>query len=75
MCFCLQIVKLKHTSHEEFERLNWLPATYRFKQCVNSIVFKCFNEQCPNCLNEVFDVAPKSNFQLRSSFQKSKCPF
>ena len=73
--FCLQLDKLKHISHEEFERLNWLPVTYRFKQCVNTIVFKYFNEQCPNYLNEVFDVAVENNYQLRGSFQKLKCPF
>ena len=50
--------------------------TYRFKQCVNNtIVFKYFNEQCPNYLNEVFDVAVENNFQLRDSFQKLECPF
>ena len=46
-----------------------------FKQCVNAIVFKYFNEKCPNYLNEVFDIAVKKNFQLRGNFQKSKCPF
>ena len=71
----MQLDKLKHISHEEFERFNQLPVTCRFKQCVNSIVFKYFNEQCPNYLNEVFDVATESNLQLRSSFQKLKCPF
>ena len=75
MCFCLQLDKLKHISYEEFERLNWLPVTYRFKQCVNAIVFKYFIEQCPNYLNEVFDVAVENNFQLRGSFQKLKYPF
>ena len=70
MRFCLWSDKLKHIPHEEFERLNWLPVTYRFKQCVISIVFKYFNEQCPNYLNEVSGVATKSNFQLRNSFQK-----
>ena len=74
MHFFLQLNKSKHISHEEFERLNWLPLTYRFKQCVNSIVFKYFNEQCPNYLSEVFNVATESNVQLRGSFQKSK-PF
>ena len=44
--------------------------TYRFKQCVNAIAFKYFNEQCPNYLNEVFNVAAENNFQLRGSFQK-----
>ena len=49
--------------------------TYRFKQCINSIFFKYFSEQCPNYLNEVFDVATESNFQLRSTSQKLKCQF
>ena len=61
MHFFLQLDKLKHVSHEEFERVNWLPVTYRFKKCVNSIVFKYFNEQCPNYMNEVFDVAMENN--------------
>ena len=75
MRFCFQLDELKHISHEEFDHLNWLPMTYRFKQCVNAIVFKYFNEQCPNYLNEVFDVAIENNFQLNGSFQKLKCPF
>ena len=75
MRFWLQSEKLKHISHEKFEHLNWLPVTYRFKQCVNTIIFKYFNEQCPNYLNEVFDVTVENNFQLRGSFQKLKCPF
>ena len=49
--------------------------TYRFKQCVISFAFKYFIERCPNYLNEVFDAATESNFQLRNSFQKLKCPF
>ena len=69
MHFCFQLDKLKHISHEEFERLNWLPVTYRFKQCVSSIVFKYFNDQCPNYLSGVFNVAAESNIQLRGSFQ------
>ena len=75
MSFCLQSDKLKHISHKAFQRLNWLPVTYRFKQCFNAIIFKYFNEQCPNYLNEVFDVAIENNFQSRGSFQKSKFPF
>ena len=74
MNFCLQLDKLKDTPHEELECLNWLPATW-FKQCVNIIIFKYFNEQCPNYLNEVFNVAIEDKFQLRGSFQKLKCPF
>ena len=72
MRFCLRLDQLKHISHEEFERLNWLTVTYRFKQYVISIVFKYFNRQYPNYLN---DVTTESNFQLRNRFQKLKCPF
>ena len=50
MRFSLQLHKLKHISYKDFERLKWLSVTYRFKQCVNVIVFKYFNEQCPNSL-------------------------
>ena len=55
--------------------LNWLPMTNRFKVCVNSIPFKYFSELCFNYQNKVFDVARESNFQLRDSLQKLKCPF
>ena len=37
MQFYLQLDKLRHISPEEFESLNWLPVTYRFKKCVNAI--------------------------------------
>ena len=37
--------------------------------------FNQFNEKCPNYLNEVFDVATETTFQLRSSFKKLKYPF
>ena len=75
MFFCLQLDQLKHISHEELKLLNWLPVTYRFNKCNNTIVFKYFNKQCPNYLNEVFDVPIENNFQLRGSFQKLKYSF
>ena len=51
--FCLQLEKMAHLSHKVFETLNWLPVTERFNQCINSIVFKYVNNQCPKYLNEV----------------------
>ena len=71
MYLCLRLDKFKYISHEEFERSDWLPLTYRFKQCAISIVFKYFNEQCANYLNEVFDCATERNVQLRNSFQNN----
>ena len=64
--FCLQLDNLKHISHKEFGRLNWLFVTYRFIQRLNSIFFRYFNEQCPNYLSEVFNVAIEDNIQLRN---------
>ena len=40
MHFYLQLDKLWHISHVEFECLKLLYRTYIFKQCVNSTVFK-----------------------------------
>ena len=74
ICFCLQLDKLKHISHEVWA-FKLVTRDLRSKQYVSSIVFKYFNKQCPNYLNEVFDGAAESNFQLRSSFQRLKYPF
>ena len=51
ICFCLQLDKMSHISQKEFETINWLPIKERHNQCVNSIVFKYFDNQCPHYLN------------------------
>ena len=66
---------MTHISHKEFETQNWLPVTERFNQCINSIVFKYVNDQCPNYLNEVFQTDPENNIQTRGNFLKLKFPF
>ena len=50
------------------KRLNWLPVTYRYKQFVNSILFKYFNEEWPTYLIKVFKTATENNVQLKGSF-------
>ena len=70
--FCLRLDKMTHKSHKEFETLNFLPVTERFNQCINSIVFKYVNDQCPNYLNEVCRRALENNIQTRGNFQKLK---
>ena len=62
--FCLQLDKMTHISHKEFETLNWLPGTERFTQYINSIVFKYVNNQCLNYLNEVFQQLREIIFKL-----------
>ena len=73
--FWLQLDKMTHISHKEFKILNWLRVTERFNQCINLIVFKYVNNQCPNYLHEIFQTAPENNIQTSGSFLKLKCPF
>ena len=47
----------------------------RFNQCINSIVFKYVNDQCPNYLNEVFQTAPENNIHTRGNFVNLKRSF
>ena len=73
--FCLQLDKMSHISQKEFLTINWLPVKERYNQCVNSIVFKYFNNQCPHYLNEVFMKAQESSSSLKNSYQKLQQPF
>ena len=72
--FYLQLDKITHISHEEFGTLNWLPVTERFNLWINSIVFKYVDDECPNYLNEVSQIAPEYRIQTRGSFLKFKMP-
>ena len=73
--FCLQLDKMSHISQKEFVTINWLPIKERYNQCVNSIVFKYFDNQCPHYLNEVFMKAREYSSSLRNSYQKLQQPF
>ena len=66
---------MSHISQKEFETINWLPIKERYNQCVNSDVFKYFDNKCPHYLNEVFKKAPESSLSLRNSYQKLQEPF
>ena len=73
--FCLQLYKMTHMSYKEFETFNWLILSERFKHCINSVVFKYFNDQCTNYFSEVFERVPEVDIKTRGSFQKLKCLF
>ena len=66
---------MSHLSQKEFETINWLPMKERYNQCVNSIAFKYFDNQCPYYLNEVFMKPPESSSSLKNSYQKLEQPF
>ena len=73
---CLQLDKITHIYHKGFETLSWLLVSERFNQCINSIVFKYVNIQCPNYPNKVYETAPENIIQRRkpsrhtTSFQR-----
>ena len=60
---------MSHIFQKEFETINWLSIKERYNQCVNSIVFKYFDNQCSHYLNEVFMKAPESTSTLRNSYE------
>ena len=66
---------MSHISRREFEAINWLPTKERYNQCINSIAFKYFDNQCPHYLNEVFMKEPESSSSTRNSYRKLQQPF
>ena len=75
ICFCLQLDKMSHIPQKQFKTINSLPIKERYNQCVNSIAFKYFDNQCPHHLNEVFMKAPENSSSLRNSYQKLRQAF
>ena len=48
---------------------------HKDNQCINSIAFKYFDNQCPHYLNEVFMKVPESNSSIRNSYHKLQQSF
>ena len=65
--YCLQLDKIAHICEKDFETMKSLPINEILNQCINSIVFKYFYEQCPHCLYKTFVNTTKSGLSLRSS--------
>ena len=66
---------MAHLTQKEFETINWLPIKERFNHCLNSVVFKYFDEQCPHYLNQVFAKVSESGTSLKNRYHKLKHPF
>ena len=56
---------MAHISKNEFQTLNWLPATGIFNQSINSIVFRYFTNQWPTYLSEIFELACLNNVRTK----------
>ena len=65
--YCLLLDKIAHISEKDFETMKSLPINEILNQCINSIVFKYFFEQCPHYLYKTFVHTTKSGLSLRKS--------
>ena len=66
---------MAHLTQKEFETINWLPIKERFNQCINSVVFKYFDEQCRHYFNQVFAKACEFGTSLKNRYHKLKHSF
>ena len=66
---------MHHISEENFRLINWSPSSKRVDQCINTITFKCVNNNCPYYLKEVFEFARHCRIDTRNKFAQLKIPF
>ena len=50
-----------HNGQNEFEEINWLPVSDRFKQIINSMSFKFCNNMGPPYMSDIFKPAGQAN--------------
>ena len=72
--FCLQLDRRTHIGFNEFKNINWLPITNRFQQCVNTSVYKYFNNTCPTYMSEIL-TPDNMCINTRNSYKKLIQPF
>ena len=73
--YCLLLDKIAHISEKDFETMKSLPINEILNQCINSIVFKYFYEQCSHYLYKTFVNTTKFGLSSRNSYRKIKQPF
>ena len=72
--FCLRLDKMQHISLAKFRSIHWFHTKERVYQCINAMIFKFVNKNCPFYLNEIFEFAPHSRIGTINSFAKLKLP-
>ena len=72
--FCLQLDNKTHIGIDNFEKINWLPISDRFHQCLCSSAFKFFSNKCPLYLSDVYNQSDQGQINTRSSFLKLNQP-
>ena len=68
--FCLQLGHTTHISRKDFKDINWLTVEDRFKQCINSSVFKFFEQRCPSYMKEIYTPSLVRRYSFRNSHNK-----
>ena len=68
--FCLQLHHGAHVRITEFQKINWLPVNYRFRQCLAASVFKFFDDKCPLYMKDVFEKSCIIQASTRNSTMK-----
>ena len=71
--FCLQQDKKTRVGVAEFKEINWLDKNDRFS-CFFSSIYKFFNRESPEYLNEIYSPAKPSYINTQSSFQRLEQP-
>ena len=74
-CFCLQLDKMSRICVNEFLQLNWLNIHDIYLQFIVSDIFKFYNNQCPDYLNEVFCPVDNNGVAKCCCNKKLKWPF
>ena len=58
----------------EFKKIYWLPADYRFRQCLDANAFKFFDDRCPLYMKDVLDKSCISQTSTRNPTVKLSQP-
>ena len=72
--FCLSLDDRTHVGFAEFDKINWLPVDYRFRQCLSTNAFKFFEDKCPLYMKDVFDKSRLNQMSTRNSTKKLSQP-
>ena len=73
--FCLQLDKMSRICVKEFLELKWLYVHHRYLQFIYSDIFKFYNNQSPDCFNEVLCPVDDNGVAMRCFNKKLKLPF
>ena len=71
--FCLQLDKKMRIGVAKFKEVNWLDINDRFS-CVLPSIYKFFNSESPEYLNEIYSPAKPSYINTWSSFERWRQP-